>query len=189
MPLDALAAALPAIPEVNHQDPVVFSMEDARNLEVAGERPRVVVLSRSGSPRFEKVVLIAASVRMEPSSDGALMLPSWSAARVEWTANDPTYSQTITQQDCPALTEALTSLRSLSGIVPDLPVAGFQRDVGPVPPPDIRLHQSFTIWIQSAGRQSSFADAGIQYESVGGFVAVVAEDFAGKLASCWIEQP
>ena len=181
-------AMLAAINVVAPQNgPNVFSTENARNLQIAGERPRLVVISRSGSPGFERGIAVAASLSIQRSADGLTLTPSWSAVSVDWTGELLKSSKVVNQLDCPILTEAISSLERLSEVDPNLPTATYQRPEGAIPPPDFRLHESYTVWMRSSGRGGLVPDSSIEYEAIGGPVAVLARDFVERLTPCWAD--
>lgn len=162
-----------------------FSLTDARNLEISGEHPRVVVLIRSGEGETRRGVAIAASVRMERSPDASTITPIWAATRTEWTAEGVASSKEITQSECPALIGGLATLGSLRRLSPALPFEPSEIARRAVPYPDIRLHQSFTIWTRSSADGDAVPDSDVEYNAVGGPVAEIAEGFLQQIESCW----
>lgn len=181
----ALITALAVGPQA---DGGAYSLSSAKNLKIAGERPTVIVIAEAGEGETRRGAAIAASVRMERSFDGETITPVWSALRVNWTADGVASSNAINQGDCPGLSSGLIALGALGRIGPALPVEPRPVATGAVPPPDIRLHQSFTIWSRSAVGGEGVPDSEVEYSAVGGPVAEIAEAFLRQTASCWADR-
>lgn len=182
----ALITALAALPQ--SEEGGAYSLSSARNLKIAGERPTVIVIAEAGDGETRRGTAIAASVRMEVSSDGTTITPVWSAMRVNWTGDRVASSNVISQTDCPGLSSGLVALGSLGTIRPALPVEPRPVAAGTVPPPDIRLHQSFTIWSRSAAGREDIPDSAVEYSAVGGPITEIAEAFIRQTTSCWADR-
>lgn len=178
-------AAIAAVSIVQgNEDAERLSTAAVRNLVVAGERPRVVILARSGTGVHERDTALAASVTMNVSADGLMITPFWSAVRVTWSSASVETSKVISQDSCPALLEVIGSLRHVDSISPSLPLEPRSKESAPAIP-DMRLHRSFTVWTAASQTGEGFADAQAEYSAVGGPLAQIVDAAVVQLEPCW----
>lgn len=158
------------------------SLGQLQDVRVAHERPRLVLILRSGVGHYERASILLAAPRHEARADGP-PAPVWWARRIEWDARGTRSTPDLSGETCPAVTTLVQAFEGRAWATADLPTRpAAWPDGAPPPPPVYAVHQNFTLWTRARGVAGE--PLAVTIDGLGGPIAEAGHKAIQEIAIC-----